>query len=201
MRNWRTAGWLLLGLALVVLALAEPAWAAKGQKALPEWRVIWNQVWKILNFLILAFLLVKLARKPIKDFVSGQKTSVAETLETMEKAKAAAEAERLAVEQRTAGLVQELTRIEDYLTEQASRERENMLQEARKEAELIIARAETLSERALHEARRQLAEEMLDQAAAIAEQTLREAITADDRARLLDDFTRSLTQNGVASGR
>lgn len=201
MRNWRIACCLLGGLALAGLALAEPAWAAKGHKALPEWRVIWNDVWRILNFLILAFLMVKLGRKPIKDFVSGQKAGVAETMEAMEKAKAAAEAERREVEAKTAGLEQELTRIEDYLTEQAARERESMLTEARRESELIIARAETLSDRALREARQQLAEEMLDQAADIAAQTLREAINADDRARMLDDFTRSLSQNGVASGR
>ncbi|MFZ5584849.1 MAG: hypothetical protein ACOZHQ_02855 [Thermodesulfobacteriota bacterium] len=201
MRNWRVAATILVGLALALLAAAEPAWAAKAQKALPEWRVIWNQVWKILNFLILAFLLVKLAKKPIKDFVSGQKASVAETMAVMEKAKAAALAERRAVEEKTAGLEQELARIEDYLTEQAAREREAMLAEARQEAARIIERAEMLSARALGEARRQLAAEMVEQASVIAEQTLRQAINADDRARLLDDFTRSLTQTGLAPGR
>ena len=190
----------LLSLMLLAIA-ADPAWAAKTAKALPEWRVIWNQAWKIINFLLLAFVVVKLARNPIKNFVSGQKASVAETIRAMEKAKAEAEAERQAIEARTAGLEKELEVIEAYLAEQAAREREAIVEDAQREARLILERAELMGERSLREARSQLANEMIDLAGQMAEETLLKAINEADRARFLDDFSRRLAEVDLAPQR
>lgn len=183
--------------ALLILA-ADPALAAKAKEAMPEWRVIWNQVWKILNFLILAFLIFKLGRQPIKNFITGQKTSIASTIQAMEESKAAAEAERKAIETRTAGLEKELEDIETYLAERAARQRETMVEEAQREARLIIERAEMLGERALREARSQLVNEMVDLASQMAEETLRQVVNETDRAKLLDDFTKSLAEVDLA---
>jgi F-type H+-transporting ATPase subunit b len=183
--------------ALLILA-AEPALAAKAKEAMPEWRVIWNQVWKILNFLILAFLIFKLGRQPIKDFISGQKTGIASTIQAMEEAKAAAEAERAAIEARTANLEKELEDIETYLAERAARQRETMVEEAQREARLIIERAEMLGERALREARSQLVNEMVELASQMAEETLRRVVNETDRAKFLDDFAKSLAEVDLA---
>lgn len=197
MRSARVGLLLAAAGALLVLA-AEPALAAKAQKALPEWRVIWNQVWKYLNFLILAFLIVKVGRKPIKDFITGQKTSVASTIQAMEEAKAKAEAERQAIEARTAGLEKELEEIENYLADRAARQREAMVEEAQREAKLVIERAEMLGERALREARGQLVNEMVELASQMAEETLRQVVNETDRAKFLDDFTKSLAEVDLA---
>jgi F-type H+-transporting ATPase subunit b len=173
-------------LAALVLA-AEPALAAKAA-APPAWKVYWDWGWKIINFLILAFLIVKMAKKPLKDFFTNQRAQVAAELEEMNKAKAEAEAELKVIQEQTAGLARELEEFEQALTQTAERDRRRMLEEARNESELILERAQLQAEMALDQARRKLAAEIVDLASNLAAEKLREAVGAADQTRLLDEF-------------
>jgi len=197
-RTWRSS--LLWGLLMLtgVLALAtglvDPAWAAKAKQATPQWRIYWDQTWRVINFLILAFFIVKMARLPLKSFLKGQREAVSKRLDEMEQAKAEAEAEHREIQQKIQNLQQELDRYEQALADTAAKEREQMLEEARGDAEIIMQRAQIQAEQALRRARRLLAAEMLDEAASIAAQKIAEVIDDKDRARLVESFASHLDQ-------
>jgi len=174
-------------LALVLLLWAAPALAA--DQAPPAWKVYWDWGWKIFNFLVLAFLIVKMAKKPLKEFFANQKAQVAEELEAMNQAKAAAEAELKAIEERTAGLAGELAQFETALSEMAERDRKRLLEEAAADSERILERAHFNAEMSLAHAKQALAREIVALAAELAEEKLKQAVGAADQARLLDEFT------------
>ncbi len=180
-------------LALGLLLLSEPAWANQAHQ-MPTWRVWWDSIWRIVNFLVLAFLIVKVAKQPLIEFLHGQRREVAAEIEKMEQAKAAAEAERRELEAKTAGLAAEIADYEQALSDTAAREREEMLAHAERESRMILERAEVWAEQALRSARQRLTAEILEQASAIAQDKLRAAITSEDRERMFDQFTRDIAQ-------
>ncbi|MEW5913920.1 MAG: ATP synthase F0 subunit B [Thermodesulfobacteriota bacterium] len=173
----------LLGL----VVWAEPALAAKAAPA--PWKIYWDWGWRIVNFLVLAVLIVKMARQPLKDFVSGQRAKVSSELEEMEKVKAQAQAELKAMQEKTAGLAQELESFEQALSAAAELERQRMLDDARQESELVLERARLGAEISLRRAKRRLAAEILELASTLAEEKLRAAVTSQDQSRLLGQFT------------
>jgi len=126
--------------------------------------------------------------------LKGQREAVSKRLDEMEQAKAEAEAEHREIQQKIQNLQQELDRYEQALADTAAKEREQMLEEARGDAEIIMQRAQIQAEQALRRARRLLAAEMLDEAASIAAQKIAEVIDDKDRARLVESFASHLDQ-------
>lgn len=188
----RLLGYVLCAAALVVLS-ALPALAGRAE-AVPEWRHWWDLGWTIVNFLVLAGVIVKVARQPLKDFLRSQREAVSRELAEMEEHKKEAQAERERLQKMTANLEQELEEFERLLSEQAARERQARLEEARAESKLVLERAELWAEQALVKARRRLAHEMLELATDMAMQKIQASITDQDQARLLEQFNQSIKQ-------
>lgn len=175
-------------LAAAVLLAAAPALAAPAQP--PAWKIWWEWGWRIVNFLILAFFIYKMARQPLKEFLSGKRAKVAGELEEMEGLKIAAQAELAAIEQQTAGLAREITDFEEAFDAMAAKESRRLAQEAAQEADLILERAQLAARIALDRAKTNLTAEMVELAASLAEDKLKEAVGAQDQVRLLEQFTR-----------
>ncbi len=183
---------------IAILAAALALWAepalAKTAQEIPAWRQWWDLGWRIVNFLILAFLIYKVAKQPLLEFVRGQRDLISLDLNNIKKAKAEAEAERRALEAKIKGMAEHLKEYEANLTDLAQKQRDAILESARKEADMIIERAKLWAEQKLLQGRQQLAAEILEEAAQLAAEKLRASITPDDRARFLEDFTDSVTK-------
>ncbi|MBU4565690.1 MAG: ATP synthase F0 subunit B [Desulfarculus sp.] len=173
--------------AVLLIGGADTALAAK--HAIPTWKVWWNWSWKIINFLVLAFLIYKVAKKPLKEFLTGARAKVADELEVVNKAKAEAEAQLKLIHEKTAGLAQELADYQETLGQFAERERQRMIDEAREASEMIMDRAKLQAEMALQHARQELTHEIVELAAELAESKLKEAVSPQDQDRFLDKFT------------
>jgi F-type H+-transporting ATPase subunit b len=173
--------------ALALLVWVDPALASKHHD-IPSWKIWWDWGWKIVNFLVLAFLIFKVAKKPIKEFLAGSKAKVAAELEEVNQAKAKAEAELKQVQEKTAGMAQELANFEEALAHTAERDRKRMIAEAREASELIMERAQLQAELALQHARRDLSHEIVELATKLAESKLKEAVSKQDQDRLLEKF-------------
>ena len=187
--------WICLAVALAVVLLAAPAWAAE---ELPEWRKIWDVVWRVLNFLILAGLIVKYGRQPMKDFLAGQRDTLAEEIKEMEEAKAEAEADLKDIEDRIAGLADELGKFEESVASQAAKVREEIMATAEFEANAILERTKRQSEMALEQARKDMASELVELAGMDAVELVQAAINSEDLSRLVDEFNSQVTAESAA---
>jgi F-type H+-transporting ATPase subunit b len=190
MRRMALWGLLALGMAL----MADPAWA-KGEEV-SAFRQIWDQVWLIINFLVLAFLIYKFAKQPMIDFLNGQRNLIAIDLDEVTKLRKAAQAELKALRRKTDCLGQEILQFEDRAAQAAAKERDHILAQAKRESDLIIERAGLWSEQALRKAKSDLAAEIVELASQIAVEKLKENISADDKTRFLDQFSQNVGQTG-----
>ncbi len=187
--------WICLAVVLAVVLLAVPAWAAE---ELPEWRKTWDMVWRVLNFLILAGLIVKFGRQPMKAFLAGQRDSLAEKIQEMEEAKAEAEADLKEIESRIAGLTDELSKFEETVASQAAKDREDIMASAEFEAKVILERTTRQSEMALEQARKDMTAELVEMAGTDAVEMVQAAINSDDLSRLVSEFSSQVMAKSAA---
>lgn len=180
--------------ALGALGAALPALAAEEISIVRHW---WDFGWRIANFLILAFLIYKLGKQPLLDFLRGQRSLVELEENKLRKAKQEALAEQRALNARMSKMAATLKEFEEGISIIAAKQRGDMLADAKTEAALILDRAELWARQALADAKRQLAEEMLGQAGEIAAQKLAEAVTAEDRAKFFAEFEKRLQKTRV----
>jgi len=173
----------LLGLAAACLLLiAPPAWAEDGS----TFGQIWRLGWRIINFLILAVVLYKVASKPAKEFFRGKRQEAKEVLADLEEAKAKAEAELAQLKAKLDSADQEISEVVEQLGQVAARKREKIIEEAGLRAEEILAQAKRAAESELQRAKQALTIETSRGVIARAAQMLKERLTPDDHLRLIN---------------
>ncbi|KIX16035.1 F0F1 ATP synthase subunit B family protein [Dethiosulfatarculus sandiegensis] len=176
-----------------LVLVAEPALAAKMEPP-STFRIWWAYSWRILNFLILAFAIYKFGKQPLLDFLSGQKDTIQKELKELEEQKAKLIADKEALEAKTSQLAAELEDYQVKLEHVAQRERTELLEDAKRETGLIVERAGLWSEQLLREAKSELADEMLKEAADLATQKIRENINSKDQSLMLDQFKSQVSE-------
>lgn len=169
--------------AVVLVLLTSPAWAGEGS-GFSYW---WKFIWRILNFLILAAIIFKVARKPLKAFLADKRGEAQETLEQLEKAKIKAETELAEIKTKLAEADQEIERLLSHLSEMAVKHQQQTLDDAQIRAESIIAGARAAAEGELNRARESLTLEVSGEIIALASQKLRERLTPEDHQRILSE--------------
>jgi F-type H+-transporting ATPase subunit b len=195
----RTSFW-LLALAAAVVWLAPSAAvadeAADGHHAAAgghesagyssqQWR---DFGWRVANFAVFAALLVFLVRKPLTGHFRGRRENIARTKEYLETQARNLEEQTKVMTRKLAELDQEREAVLAQCARDGAKERDRILAEAAKTAELIIARAEAAMEQEIRTARRTLTVEAGRLAASLAEELLIKNVTEDDRIRLTHEF-------------
>jgi F-type H+-transporting ATPase subunit b len=130
----------------------------------------------------------------VLEFLRGQRDVVSMDLNKLKKAKAAAITESQAIEEKTKNLAEELAQYEDRLAAVAAKQRDAIIEAAKRESEIILERAQLWAQQKMRKARVQLAEEILELAAEIAAEKVSQNITAQDKTRMLNEFTGQITQ-------
>ena len=82
--------WLPVVVVIGLLVSANDVWAAASGA---DWRPIYDLAMRWVNFIILAFILVKFGRAPLKNFLQHRQADIASQIEDLEQEKAAVLAE------------------------------------------------------------------------------------------------------------
>jgi F-type H+-transporting ATPase subunit b len=178
----------------VVGSLALNAWAAEGHEGAGSFKKTWMKIWEILNFLILAFILFKLLKDPVKNFFRGRADMFREEIENSETASLEAERELKEAESRFETLDEEISRLRQVVIEQGENERQKIISDAKQTAEYMLEKARIESDRMIREAKVKLRREVIDEAVKIAEESVRRAISKKDQQRLIDEYLQNLTR-------
>lgn len=186
-RNIASRGAPALAAALVFVAAdASPAGAA-------DWRTYWDIAWSFINFGIVVYILHKVLKDPVVNFVSKKKGEAAERIEDAEETARRAREELAATEDKTARLDEELKRLTELLEERGAAERDRIVADAKDRARQIVERAELDVQRRLREAKARVKEEVVETALAQAEEKLREIITPGDQEELIKSWLEELS--------
>ncbi|MEE9274388.1 MAG: F0F1 ATP synthase subunit B [bacterium] len=156
-----------------------------------------EEIFKLVNILIVVAILIKVAAKPLKNFMAGRREGIRKSIAEAEKARE--EAERLLEEQRAkvADLEAELNRVRKTGEEERVRLRERLQADQETQAERLLEQTRGAIELEGRRARAELQNEASRLALEIAEDILRKNFGPEDQQRLVDDF---LSKVGNSNG-
>jgi F-type H+-transporting ATPase subunit b len=150
-----------------------------------RWR---DFLWRLMNFVVYVGLLWILLRKPAAKFLSGRREGIARTLEYLETQSRNLDEQTRVMGRQLDQLGQERLAILSQYERDGAKERDRIVSDAHKTAEVIIRRAEAAMELEIKTARQSLTAEVGRLAADLARRQLTERITDDDRGRLVLEF-------------
>ena len=174
---------------LVVLLWAGMVWASEGEAS--KWPDFW---YRLLNFVLMAGILVFIARKPIREFFAKRTQTIANTLTELEANKKEAEKTYQQYNQKLAELDKETARILEEYRAQGEAEKAKIIDAAEKSAADIRAQADRAIQQEIASATLALKREVAELSVVAAEKVLKERIGKEDHQRLVKDFTTKVVE-------
>ena len=181
-------GCFLIAVFAVLLLGGTDAMAAETASG---WRSTFDLVMRWVNFVIIAFVLVKFGRKPIKDFLSDRREKIEQQIEKYEHQKEVAIEKIEEATQMLKDSTARFEKIKKRIVEDGEKKKQQIIEEARQESKILLAGTRQKIEYQIVEARNLIRSEMIESAIAQAEQRLPEVITAVDEQKLIDNFMES----------
>ena len=178
----KCTGRIILPAMAVLLVLATTsAWGAGGGFTATDG-------YRVMNFAVLFAVLVFLLRKPIPRALNGRITGIQDQLKDLEARKSEAEKQLAETNQRLSALEKEAERIMADYVRQGHEAKARILKEAEAAAAKVQAQARRSIEYEFEQAKMRLQADVFDQSLANAEELLKRSITAQDQARLVEDY-------------
>ncbi len=187
--RWRGVAAALGEGGLLVLLGAGMVWAA--EEGASKWPDFW---YRVLNFVLMAGILVFVARKPIREFFAKRTQTIANTLAELEAKKKDAEKTYQGYKQKLAELDKETTRILEEYRAQGEAERAKIIAGAEKSAAEILAQADRTIQQEIKSSTMALKREIAELSVAAAEKMLKEKVGTEDHQRLIRDFTTKVVE-------
>jgi F-type H+-transporting ATPase subunit b len=178
----------------VVGCLALTALAAETEQGPSSFKKIWMNSWRVLNFLILAYFLVRLLKKPLSSFFQESARAIREQLQGTEQACQKAEQELQEMENRLEALDQEIKKLQGVIGEHGQKERDKIIANARQTAEQVMEKAKLEAVYSAQQAKNQLRLEVIDAAVRTAAESIRKVIESGDQERLVNEYLQDLKQ-------
>jgi len=156
-----------------------------------DWRPMFDLVMRWLNFLILAFLLIKFSRLPIKSFLAGKKEEIALEIEALESDK-----DRMLLQidesrKQIENSKERLSQLKKTIIAQGEKNKIAIIKDAERESKILLKSAKQKIESRIFEAREVIKLEMVDAAIALAMQRLPDNITDQDNQKFINAFLES----------
>ncbi len=183
----------LLGLG-AGLTLTGAAWASGGGHGGMDPAKVSDFIWRSVNFLVFAAILIKLAVKPAKQFFAGRSQEIADTLQDLEAKKAAAAAALKEAEAKLAAVGAERDKIISQFMAEGEAEKAKILEKAEMVAARLKEMAALTIEQETKKAAQQLKQEVAAQATQLAEELLKKQITFADHKQLVEEYLQKVVE-------
>ena len=181
------SGYILTCLAMLHLAAFEvPAAETSG-----DWRPVFDLAMRWVNFLILAFLLIKFSRAPLKKFFDDKKQEIADEIGELETEKEEMLRRIDESKKQLENSQERLEALKQRIIAQGEKNRQKIIEEAEQESKMMLKSAQQKMDSRIIEARQALKMEIVDTAIAIATDILPERITQEDNQKFIDAFMSS----------
>ena len=168
-----------------LMAFCPDALAAE---ASDDWRPLFDLIMRWLNFAIIAFVLIKFGRKPIRDFLANRREEIDYQIKKYEQQKETA-AEKV---QEATKILNESTdrfeQIKERIIKDGERKKQQIIEKAQGESRMLLEGAQRKIQNQIVEARNSIRSEMIDSAIALAEKRLPDEITAADEQKLIEHY-------------
>ncbi len=181
-------------LGVVCLALLLCGGTAFAEEQANSWRGTYDMVMMWVNFLILAFIVVKFGKTPFMNFLKGQKDVIAREIQQLEEDKETV----LARVKETFKQVEEsdlrLEAMKEKIREAGKRRKDQIIQEANEQSAMMLEMSRRKIDGQIMHAREKFRAEMIEAAVNQAMERLPGYMTIEDNQRLTADYLSRLKE-------
>ena len=156
-----------------------------------------NLLWTVVNVLVLFLLLRKFLYKPVMDIIAERQKQVDDALAAAETSKQEAATALTSAQDKLRNVDNEAAARREAYEQQAEKEKQQLLADAQKQADPIVAEGKAAAEAERQHKLREADAQTTALARAMCEKLLARNLTAQDDARLLDDL---LEKAGAGNG-
>jgi len=156
-----------------------------------DWRPLFDLAMRWINFLILAFLLIKFSRAPLKKFLEGKKQDIADEIGGLEAEKEEIRRQIDESKKQLENSRERLAVLKKRIVTQGEKNRQMIIDEAEREGKMMLQSAQQKVDSRILEARQLLKSELVDSAITLATKLLPEKITEEDNQKFIDAFVSS----------
>jgi F-type H+-transporting ATPase subunit b len=143
------------------------------------------------NFLILAFVLIKFSRAPIKKFLDGKHQDIADEIGGLEAEKEEALSQIDTYKNQLENSRKRLSDLKKRIVALGKKNKQLIIEAAEQESKILLKSAQQKINNRIVEARQELKSEIIDAAVALATKLLPEKITEEDNRKFIDAFMSS----------
>jgi F-type H+-transporting ATPase subunit b len=147
-----------------------------------------TDTYRIMNFVVLAAVLIYLLRKPISQALAARIRGIKDQLASLEAQKAEAEKQLAQYSEKLSFLEKESEKIIAEYIKQGNEAKARILKEAEAAAEKLRVQARRSIEHELERAKLSLQKDILEKSLAKAEEMIRTHISVKDQEQLVDDY-------------
>ena len=147
-----------------------------------------NLLWTVVNVLVLFLLLRKFLYKPVMDIIAERQKQVDDALAAAETSKQEAATALTSAQDKLRNVDNEAAARREAYEQQAEKEKQQLLVDAQKQADAIVAEGKAAAEAERQHKLREADAQTTALARAMCEKLLERNLTAQDDARLLDDL-------------
>lgn len=149
-------------------------------------------LWRVINFAVLLWILIKFTGKPIKNYFANRREAMVKAISEAREAREAAERLHQEYQDRLAGLDAEMRALEERIRAEAAAERERIRREAEQFVAKVKQQAAQMADQEVLSAKRRLKEEAVHLAMEAAEKLVRERITPVDRQHMVENYLKEV---------
>lgn len=153
---------------------------------------IMGWVWRLVNFAILVFILVKFAGKPLKDYFQQRKALIEKSIQEAQEAKALAVKALAEVEARLKLKDSEVEEIKKAALSSGEEEKARLIAEGERLAAKILEQAKSNIEYEVKKAKDIIKAEAVESSLQLAEEKIKSRITKEDQEKLLKESMKLL---------
>lgn len=192
--GWLKVGGIVLGLGLgLALAGVAGATEAGGHGGMDPAKVT-DFIWRTVNFVVFAAILVYLLAKPAKGFFAKRSQDISQSLEDLEAKKTAAAQALKEAEARLAQVTGEREKIiQQYLAE-GETEKARILEKAEMVASRLREMASFSIEQETKKAVQELKQEVVGAATQMAQDLIKEKVTPADQQQLVEEYLKKVVE-------
>nr|MBF0222435.1 F0F1 ATP synthase subunit B [Desulfobulbaceae bacterium] len=175
-------------LVVAVLACAATVYASSAEGGSLSPAKLKDLGWRAMNFIALAIILVKFLGKPIGNAMGSRRMAIVNQFEELNERRSDVEKSYREYEAKIGQIDTEVATILEAAKAQAETEKSKIIADATRAAEDIKKKAQMSIQHETSMARKKLRTEVAEQAAVMAEAIIRKNLTADDQAKLVEDY-------------
>ncbi len=168
---------------VVFYLLTFNAFAAEGSNT---WRPTYDLIMRWVNFLILAFIIVKYGKGPLLKMLRQQKEDLQKGINRAEKQKNRAEVKLQEIRLKLDASSERFEKIKRRIIQQGENKKKGMIEDAKKESRILIQEAKRKMDTQILSVRKAFQAEMVDEAMKTVFQELPRYLTEKDNQKLIE---------------